>query len=506
METTNGVAATTTPAAASSPAPAASSTPAASPAVSSTPAASPAPVQDGQRGAGALTPDQSVEAMLSAVQNKHNSDAANASTVETPVVTDTTAAAGEKKDEPAATEATPGAGDTQDDGYTFEEDGFVGARDLAAKIDGNEALKAALPDDVRGEIMANARIAEQLAPFREIFGSPEEAKIVAAAAQEFAGVQQIFSSIHGDGIKQGTSSLLSKMLEMSALRDEQGNPRKRADGSFVTDGTTTNFLNELYDRAFNTKFVKKVEDAIAKGDDALKAAFDLVMERAGLRTSTADQGQSDDPAITQRKAELDRQQKEINDQKAAARKEREQQFTDTLNTSLQSTTDGAINSVLGRATGLNDFTRKTVVTQLTRAIKDAIKGNTAYWMEKDKLALQPMTPQRHAAEVKLAKDFLLTHLPRIAKPILAEAGATIATKAGERAAAQAARAESARGEVQGGTPTQGRPAADAANPNAAREVVRTQLKEKLGRDPSDSEVNVELMLNLPALKNRGRAA
>jgi len=42
----------------------------------------------------------------------------------------------------------------------FDEDGFVGAKDLAAKIDANEALKAALPEDMRNEIMANSRLAE----------------------------------------------------------------------------------------------------------------------------------------------------------------------------------------------------------------------------------------------------------------------------------------------------------------------------------------------------------
>lgn len=458
-------------------------------------------MQDGNRGAGALSPDQSVEAMLAAVQSKQNdgaaagSESAKVPEPEAPNVEEAPKVEDAPAEKVEGSEQAP-AGDEYE--FNFDEDGFTGARDLAAKLDANEALKAALPDDLRNELMANARLAEALAPFREIFGSPAEAKVVAQAAQEFAGIQQIFTSIQGEGIQKGTSDLLNKMLEMSALRDENGNPRRRANGTYITDGTTTNFLNELFERKFNNAIVKKIQDS---GDDAAIAALDLVMERAGLRPSTADKDKVDDPALAARKAELDRQQAEINRQQQAARTERETTFRNNLDNALQTTTNGAIDSVLKGATGLTEFTKGAVTAKLTRAIKEAIKNNTAYWMEKDRLAQQPMSQERHNAEVKLARDFLHANLARIARPILAEAGIAISKKAAERAAAQTARAEAARGEVQGAAPGQqaNRPA-DASNPSAAREQTRARLREQLGREPNQSEINIEMMLNLPGLK------
>src|SRR6185437_9068203 len=391
------------------------------------------------------------------------------------------------------------------DEYTFDEDGFTGARDLAAKIDAIEALKGALPDDLRGEIMANARIAEAMAPYREIFGSPEEAKRVAAGAQEFAGIQQIFSSISGENVAQGTSDMINKMLELSALRDEDGNPRKRENGSYITDGTTTNFLNELYTRAFQTKFVRKIEAAIAdekaknNGDSAIQAAFDLVMESAGLRPSTADKTQ-EDPTLAARKAELDQQQKAIDDQRKAAQQERVTAHTEALNTQLQSATDGAIEALLKSATGLNDFTKQATVTKLTKALKAAIRSNTAYQMEKDQLELRPVGAKRLGEEVALAKRFLRDNLARIAKPILAEAGVVITKKQAEKAAAQAAREQAARSDISGSA-TQ--PAnVNPANPREAYNATRERLKQSLGREPSDSEINVEMMMNLPGIRSR----
>lgn len=441
--------------------------------------------------------------MLAAVQAKQGKDSTQAVTPAAEPVTP--AVDGEKAAEETTTPADETqAGEPQDE-YTFDEDGFTGARDLAAKIDAIEALKGAIPDDLRGEIMANARIAEAMAPYREIFGSPEEAKRVAAGAQEFAGIQQIFSSISGENVAQGTSDMINKMLELSALRDEDGNPRKRENGSYITDGTTTNFLNELYTRAFQTKFVRKIEAAIAdekaknNGDSAIQAAFDMVMESAGLRPSTADKT-SEDPVLAARKAELDQQQKAIDDQRKAAQQERVNAHTEARDAQYQAETDRAIESLLSHATGLNEFAKTTVVAKLTKALKAAIRSNTAYQMDKEHLDLQPIGTKRLNAEVKLAKDFLRNNLARIAKPILLEAGAVITKKQAGRAAAQAAREQAARSDISGSATQPQR--VNSANPREAYNATRERLKQSLGREPSDSEINVEMMMNLPGIRSR----
>jgi len=389
-----------------------------------------------------------------------------------------------------AAASTDGAAEAEGEGYNFDEDTFVGARDLAAKLDANPQLVAALPEDLRNEIMANARLAEQLAPYRGIFGSPEEAKLVAQTAQEFSGIQQIFSSI-GEDVGKGTTSLLNKMLEMSALRDDEGNPRKRPDGSFITDGTTTKFLNELFDRKFNASIVKKIQDS---GNEAAIAALDVVMESAGLRTSTADQGQIE-PELAARKAQLDAQQAEITRQTQAQKQEQVKNFTTARDSELQSLTTAEFDKLLAPATGLNDLTRSAVVAKLTKAVRDAVNANTSYMIEKRQLESQPMTPQRKGKEIALAARFFRNHLARIAAPVLAEAGISTSTRQASRAEAQAAREKAARGDVNGSAPATTAKAGDTRDAVQSRQPFIDAFKSQNGgREPSDSEVNQAMML------------
>lgn len=415
-----------------------------------------------------------------------------ASATQSPAATDTTPKSEVKTSEAAATTAAEG-----DTGYDFDEPTFVGARDLAAKIDGNEALKAALPQELRDEILANARIAEEASPYREIFGSPDEARVIAKAAQDFAGVQQIFTSITAENTQKGTSDLINKMLEMSALRDDQGNPQKRADGSFITDGTVTRFFNELFDRKFKRTIEEKIN---ASGNDAAKAALDLVMESVGLRTSTAAQDTNQDPALVARKAELDAQEKRIKDQDTASKTARISEYTDSLNGELNTVSSTEFEKLLAPATGLEALTKGAVLAKLSKAVAAAIKADTAYQMEKQALQSRPMTPARRQAEVALAKKWLATKLARVSKPILAEAGISVSKKAASKAEAQAAREQTARGEVNGAVVTNAKSIADATNPAQARAQVADQLKTTLGRNPTDSEINIEMMLKSPGLR------
>lgn len=451
-------------------------------------------VPDGQQGAGALDQGALSDAMLSAFEAKKPA-------VQTTQAADTDAgtSTGNKVETPAV-EAPAVEGQTQtpvqqeEDGYNFDEDSFVGARDMATKLEGHQ-----LPDELKNEVLANARIAEQLAPYRELFGSPEEAKVIAQAAQEFSAVQATFQSITPENVKEGTSSLLNTMLQMSALRDENGEPRRRADGTYITDGTTTRFLNELFDRKFQNSIVKKIEDS---GDEAAKAALDLVMERAGLRASTADQGQVD-PTIAAERAQLDADKKQHREQQEAARAEGVKNYTDGLNGDLNTLSQGEFTKLLAPSTGLDPLTKTAVLTKLSKAVTAAIKADSAYQLEKRALQAQPMSAARRQAEVALAKKWMAAKLVKVAKPILSEAGITVGKKAALTAEAQAARELAARGDVSGGAAATHKSGPE-ANPAQQRTQVTEALKAKLGRNPSDQEILTEMMMNIPGVK--GRAA
>lgn len=484
--------------------PAAASASAAAPAAAATastssaaPASTSTPVtthqSDGQSGSGALNHDQQIDAMMTAWDAKKPQavDPAAAATVTDPAAAaaDPAAAATTDADPAAAAATTEGEGDSE---YSFDEDGFTGAVDLAKKLDTIQGLDPA----VRNEILANARIAEQLAPYREIFGSPEEAKVVAQAAQDWTGVQTVFQSIAGDNVKEGTSSLINEMLKLSALRDDSGAPRRREDGTYITDGTTTRFFNEVVDRKLGHLASKYKDDA------ALQAAVDLVMERAGMRPSTADNTTGQDPAIAQERARLADERKQFETQKENERKTSVKNYTEALGSDLKTTSETAFTTLLGKATGVRDDRHKaSVIRDLSKAVKAAVEANPGYMLEKRGLEGRPMTAERRQQEVALAKRFLAAHLVRIATPILAAEGISLSKKAANQAATQTAREQASRGEVTGGAPGQQKPAT-AQDPAAQRAQVIEAFKQKNGRAPSDTEVLTEMMMNLPGIKNR----
>lgn len=395
----------------------------------------------------------------------------------------------------AKVEAKPAA--IEDEGYSLEEDGFVGAKDLAAKIDANEALKAALPSDVRNEIMANARLAERGAAYDKFFASPQEAEVVAQTAQEFAAHSEAFSLV-GRDVKKGTTAFVQKLIEGSALRDDNGNILKDAQGNIQTDGTAGKFFDEIFTRGLAMKIEEKIE---ASGDPNLKGALAFVMESVGLRASTADKDEDQDPAVTARKAELDAQEARITAKEQSQRTEAHQQFQTTLNAEVLSTYEGEVQSLLSKATGLSELERSAVEKEIDAAVLTARKSNVAYNERKRILEQQPMSVGRRQREVALVKQFLRENLVRLARPILSKAGVALSKKVESQAAVEAARAEAARSEVNGGAATGQANPGTPQNPQQQYAAVAADLKAKLGREPSDTDVNIEMMLR--AAKARG---
>ena len=406
-------------------------------------------------------------------------------------------------DKPATETEAPATQDTED--YSLDEESPVGARDLATKLDSDPALKAALPAEIRNEILANARIAERLAPYEQIFASPEEAKVIAETANEHASFAEAYSQISRD-VEKGTNAFVAKLIEGSALRDADGNIRKDANGNVLTDGTAGKFFDKIFERGFALKVAKKVE---ALNDENVSAAFDLVMESVGLRPSTADQDQSQDPALTARKAELDAQEARIRTQQQTAHTEAVQQHQSAVDGESLSQFQTALTGLLGQATALTPLEQSAVEGKINAAFSAALKrGNptsTAYYQRLDRIRQEPLSATRRQKEVALAAQFTRDNLVKIAKPIFKEAGVSVGKKAEERAAAQAAREQAARSEVGGGRA----PAlAAVGSGDAAQQQARAveAFKQANGGRAPEGEQEMRVGMMLSHAKSRGIVA
>ena len=481
--------------------PAATSTPVSTPAA--TPATTPSPAT------GPLSHDASVSAMVEAAKAKGFGDDLSSTSaepsqeselakpLETPAkaeesTTTTSAATSQEEDEP---------------GYSLEEDGFVGPKDLSAKIEANPALKAALDQNTRNEIMANARLAARTAEYEKHFASPAEAAIAVETAQSYANFSEAFNLVNQD-IEKGTTAFINKLIEGSALRDDNGELMRDDKGIILTDGTASKFLTTVGKRWLALNVVRKVEALAANGDENVKAALDLVMESVGLLPSTAAKTTESDPALAARKAELDAQETRIRQERETSSKKSQQEYTAALKGDLQSLYESESAKLLDIATGLDEFTRSAVGSQIEAEFKEAIKSNGAYQTRKAQIRMQPFSPARRAKEVALAKQFTRDLLPRIARPILLKAGVVINGKVEAKAAAAAARAENARSEVSGGAASQPGAKTSGANLSPQQQYAEAEASWRAanpGREPKGSDITIHMMLQNPKLRNLAAA-
>lgn len=416
------------------------------------------------------------------------------------IVGETKPAAAAAADPAKAAEAAQNADDFK---YSFEQDGFVGAKDLAAQIDGNEALKAALPKEVRDVVMANARLAEDAAAFREVFASPAEGKIVKQAAETLTAFAEAVNLCASDPEK-GTTAFIQKLLEQSMLKNPDGTPRKGENGQNLYDGTASKLLTTAAKRWVAINVVQKVAEL---KDESVSAALDLVLERVGLRPSTAAKTGDQDPAIAQQRATLERERTELANQRDTQRKQNIAEYKTALDGDLDSLYTGEVGLLFSAASAVDEFLRGAVEKELATAVIAARKSSSSYNMRKSEIEREPMSAERRQKEVAHAKGWLRDNMVRIAQPIFTKAGISISKKAAAAAATSAARAEAARSEVGGGAvATQHAKPAASQDPASQRTAAVEAFKAANGgRTPADdSELNIFMMTSYAT--SRGLAA
>ena len=115
-------------------------------------------------------------------------------------------------------------------------------KELAGKIETDSALTAALDanPELKNELFANARLAAETAQFKEVFGSPAEAKVAAEGHAKFASISSRMLSIK-DNDMATLAPVMTEMLEASALRGPEGQLQYDAKGQLVTDGSVGRF-------------------------------------------------------------------------------------------------------------------------------------------------------------------------------------------------------------------------------------------------------------------------
>lgn len=400
----------------------------------------------------------------------------------------------------APPEETPKADDDDDlpNFDDFELDPIALApKELAGNIETDPALKAALDGnpELKNQIFANARLAAETAEYKKHFGSPAEAAVAAEGHAKFATISSAMLGVQ-DGNSESVRPVMSSMLEASALRGPDGELQYDSNGALITDGSVGKFLRN----SFKQRMEMFADQFVKAGDEDGQAAVDILMERAGLRTPSS--ASANEEAMSD---EMRTQHQAIKEEREALAREKQEAATavattynTTVNTKIDAMMDKGIGSLLSRSTGLNDFSRKVVESNIRTGLAKEIARNPQFQTEMARLDRMPYGKERQVAHMALATRYFQTGLAKVAVTALAEAGAALTAKQQAQADKSAARTEAARSEVRGSaTTTKSAPVLSEKDTFAQIEV---DLRKTLGRSPS----NLELMSE--NLKRRSTSA
>lgn len=399
--------------------------------------------------------------------------------------------AGETDD--TTTQETTGA-DEDDIDFGLDDEAIASAptdpKALQAKLEAAPEVLAALEQhpELKNEIFANARIAAKVDKYEGIFSSPEEAQTAAGMSETLGGIRNLMIDLKPNDM-DGTHGVIKGMLEAAALRDENGEVLRDANGNVKTDGTTGRFLANAFE--FRLKILEA--EAKAAGDEEALASIDTIMGRAKLRaTSSPDQ---DD--LSERERTLQQENQRLHTERQQQVQETQKAHDKAVESRTDRMLENSISKFVSRSTGLNDFNRSIVDANIRSGLVKAIQGNQRYQDELNLILRRPVGLAREKAEVALAAKWLQDKLPKIAREELTRAGASITASQKEKAEKHDARVEATKGESRAAiAPTKPNVTLSGA---ALQQQIVADFKAKNGREPSTQEY-------LAAKMNRSSAA
>jgi hypothetical protein len=371
--------------------------------------------------------------------------------------------------------------------FQLEEVTELGPKTLAEKLAADPAAAAALEanPDLKNQLFAAARKAERAAKYDEILGSPDEAQVVVHSHEAFSGIREKMAGVQ-NGNFDSVSAVVNAMLEHATLKDEDGNPLLDDKGAARTDGSVGRFFKNW----FSMRLEMLRQESVSKNDEEGVASIDNLMERAGLRAPSS----ANEDELSE---ELKAQKASIDAERAALDKERRDKYEADLAASDErvfsksdENLDSAIKQILDKSTGLDNFSRSKVEGDIRNNLRKMIKSSRGFKAEKANIEARPVGGKREKALIELNTRYINEYLPKAAREVLTQAGASIASKAEERKKTQAAREQAARSEHRGSLPASRQAPAGA---NDSLDVVEKDLQAKMGRRPSTAEILAERM-------------
>lgn len=341
-----------------------------------------------------------------------------------PVIDDTQQAATEDNPEEQQ-QTTEGEEEESGEGeFDLAPAGPLPPSELQAKLKANPGLLAELEKDpeLKNSIFAASRLAQRTAEYDQQFpGGVAEAKIAAEGNKTFSNLSNLFTSVKD---KPSTQNVLSEMMKLSYVLDDDGNPVvNQKTGKPQTDGTVGRFIEQTFGLGLD----HWAQVAQQKGDDELAVAIDVLKARAfNTRTASAQEDLTEEQRATQQA--LDQQQKTLNEQQQAIETDKRTSFESKADDAYYKHMDSLLDRVM-KSVGGTDEDKASMRAEIKNRVDTAIGQNPNFTSAQDLIwRRQGYGAKKLNDLTALGSQWINDVLPGIAREYLKSKGSTILDK------------------------------------------------------------------------------
>lgn len=342
-----------------------------------------------------------------------------------------------------AEKAAKPADGQQEDEFKIEIDDELGAKEFDDALKADPKLSEAIEahPELKAAIFKNARMASELAPYKEMFPTIEVAKAAQANAAVFSELDNRFLDIAPDGeiSKEGVAAFMDKWAEQARIVNEDGTPALDANGKQqlhpAFQGLIRTIANDSIEHMLknpqqNMDFLDKVgtvalnvmhAKAVKENDEDMILALETIKARGN--PSTVDPNNQELPdhvkaAAEKNKAdreELDRREQERRSKDIAAAKKASDDSTARAEARFNSQLNKQMESLLADPKySLSKFAQGAAVDAAIKLCNEKLDSNSLFWSQRDQILALPPGADREKALVQ----HYMSHTQQVIGPIM----------------------------------------------------------------------------------------
>lgn len=412
-----------------------------------------------------------------------------------------------KPEEAKTEEAKPAESEKVDE---FAEEEGIATSELAAKLKEDPELEAKLDAaGIKNQVFANARLADKANQFLQEFpGGLEDAKFAKQGATNFAMVDDAFSGVQDP---QSFNEFIQKVMPLSYILGDDGNPVLDERGQPVHDGTVGRFVENavaygasIYPKGVVEKLLgsdhgkeallQELQSMGAGQDEELSAALEILTERINRGASApSEETSAEAKRLAQERKSVEAEKQALSQQRELSKRQEVEQQDRAISTDMSNQVEGVLDSYISRYAWATEFEKNAAREEIKKLTYERIKSDPIFSSRAAASGRKAYSPAVHKERVGMAVAAFRANMAAASKVVLEKAGAKLISQQESKAKKIATQIAASKTETKGSSAI---PAGKPALTESQRGAVARENLRKAGQDPYDSRLLLNEMIRL----------